>query len=39
VDSKHTASGGEMIQKVKIFTRGLLAPIIGFSLAKEWETA
>ena len=28
-----------MIQKVKIFIRGLLAPIIGFSLAKDWETA
>ena len=28
-----------MIQKVKIFIRGLLAPVIGFSLAKDWETA
>jgi putative methyltransferase (TIGR04325 family) len=30
---------GKMILKVKIFIRGLLAPIIGFSLAKDWETA
>ena len=30
---------GKMIQKVKIFIRGLLAPIIGFSLAKDWVTA
>jgi putative methyltransferase (TIGR04325 family) len=28
-----------MLQKLKIFMRGFLAPIIGFSPAKDWEAA
>jgi putative methyltransferase (TIGR04325 family) len=30
---------GKLIQKVKIFIRGLLAPFIGFSHAKDWHSA
>lgn len=28
-----------MVKNVKVLIRGLLAPVIGFSLAKDWQTA